>query len=52
MKNCIFLIYPTAVLCETDSIQRVTEFNADHPFIFHLFSDDLEVSFFTGRFIN
>lgn len=48
-KFYVFLISPTAILCETDSIQKTIEFNADHPFIFHLLSDDLEVSFFTGR---
>lgn len=51
MKFLIFLIYPTAVLCETDSIQKIIEFTADHPFIFHLISDDLEVSIFTGRLV-
>lgn len=51
MKFFIFLIYPTAVLCETDSIQKTIEFTADHPFIFHLISDDLEVSIFTGRLV-
>lgn len=55
MKSIIFfisLIYPTAGMCETDCIQEIFEFNADHPFIFHLFSDDLEVSIFTGHFSN
>lgn len=50
MKICIFLIYPTALLM-CDSIQTIFEFNADRPFVFHIFAEDLEVSIFTGRFV-